>query len=82
MNVDRGAITHNALDGHQILVHPIEIALLVPNITVHLLFKITKIFEIQFLFSLGNRLCNFRITTHINLFCIVSTACKRRINID
>ena len=82
MYIDRGSIAHNGLYCHKVLIHPIQIAFLIPHITIHLFFKVTQFFAINLCLGLLNSLCHFWITTNINLLGIIGTTCKRWVNIN
>ena len=81
MHIDTRLIAHNAFNGHQVLVHPVEVAFLVPHVTIHLFLKGFQFVNVKFTFCLGNCLCHLGITTYINLFGIISSTGKRWVNI-
>ena len=81
MHINRCCFTHNTLNRHKIFVHPIKIFLLIPNIPVHFFLKCFQLIKIKFFLSLVHRFCNFRIAAYRNLFRIISSTSKRRINI-
>ena len=82
MHIDACRIAHYRLDSHQILVHPVEVTFLIPNVTIHLFLKRTQLLDIQFAFSLTNSFGHFGIATKIHLFGIIGTAGKGRVNIN
>ena len=82
MNIDRSRVAHNSFDCNEVLIHPIQIAFLIPHISIHLFFKVTEFFAIKLCLSLLNSFCHPRITTNINLLSIIGTAVKRRVNIN
>lgn len=82
MDINACRIAHHGFDCHQILVHPVEIVLLVPDIAVHLLLERPQFLDIQFAFSLTNGLGNLGVASQIDLLGIIGTAGKGRINID
>ena len=81
MNINTCRIAHHTLDGHQIFVHPVQIAFLVPNVTVHLLLKGFQLFHIQLYFSLSHCFRHFGVPPYINLLRIIRPAGERGIDI-
>ena len=82
MHIDRSRVTHNSFDSHKILIHPIQIAFLVPNIAIHLFFEVAQFFAINLCLCSLNSLCHFWVATYINFLSIIGTTCKRRIDIN
>ena len=82
LNINTCFVAHNALHSHKVLIHPIEVTLFIPYVTIHLFFKGLQILNVKFAFSLGNRCSYLWISTYIHLLGVVGTACKGRVNID
>ena len=82
MHIDACFVAHDALHGHQVLVHPIEVTLFVPYITIHFFLEGFQFLNVKFAFSLGNSCCHLGIATDIHLLGIVGTTGKGRVNID
>ena len=40
MHIDACRLAHHALDSHEVLVHPVEVTLLVPDVAIHFLLKL------------------------------------------
>ena len=81
MDIDTGVFRHDGLDCSQILVHPIEVLLLVPNIPVHLLLKR----GVCFVGNLGTGLRTFSlqgVPAKDNLLGVICARRERRVDID
>ena len=81
MHVDRGIFAHNGTNCHKILIHPVKVFLLIPDVTIHLFFKGFQFIVFQFLLSFLNSLCYKRIPTQVNFLGIIGTTGKRWVNI-
>ena len=79
--VDAGGIAHDGLDGTEVFVHPVQVALLVPDVTIHLLLEGTQLVAVQFALGLVDSLCHSWIAAHIDLLGIVGSAGKGRVDI-
>ena len=82
MNINRSHITHYGFYCHKVLIHPIQIAFLIPHIAIHLFFKVAQLFAVNFCLGLLNSLCHFWIATNINLLGIIGTTGKRRVDVN
>ena len=82
MYVDRSRLAHDALDGHEVLIHPTEVLLLVPHIAVHLLLKGFQLVDVQLLLCPGNGLGHLRVPADVDLLGVVSATGKGRVNVD
>ena len=81
MHIYACLIAHNALDGHQVLVHPVQVALFIPHVTIHLFFKGFQFLNIEFRFCLLDSCRHLGIATNIHLLGIVGTTGERWVNI-
>ena len=81
VHVDAGRVAHHGLDGHQVFVHPVEVALLVPDVAIHLFLKSLQFFYVQFVFCLAYRLRHPRISPQVHLLGIVRAAGKGRVDV-
>ena len=82
MYINRRCLAHNALDGHEVLIYPVEVLLLVPHIAVHLLLKGFQLVDVQLLLRLGDGLGHLGIPADVDLLGIVGAAGKGRVNVD
>ena len=81
VHIDACVVAHDRLDGHEVLVHPVEIALFVPDVTIHLLVEGAQILVVEFFLGLRDGGSDLRVVAHIHLLGIVGTAGKGRIDI-
>ena len=81
MHINARRIAHYALNRQQILVHPVQIFFLIPNVAVHLLFKGAQLLAVHLRFGLRDRLGYLGIAAQINFLGIISTTGEGRINI-
>ncbi len=81
MHIYRCCVAHHRFDGHEVLVHPVEITRLVPDIAIHLFLKVTQVSVVKFRFSCCCVFCFLRISAEIHLFGIVGPAGKGRVDI-
>ena len=82
VDIYRTLFAHYAFNSHKILIHPIEVTLFVPDITIHFLFELPKFINAQLALGLRNGLSDFRIPANIDFLSIVSSAGERRIYIN
>ena len=82
MNINRSSFAHHTLNRHQVFIHPVQVFLLIPNVTIHLFLKSFQFFNVKFLLCLGNRLCHFGIASDVHLLGIVGSAGEGRVNVD
>ena len=78
MHVDAGGVAHHGFDGDQVLVHPVEVVLFVPDIAVQGFFPAIGL-ETG---AVGLRRLGFGMAAHQNLFAIVGTAGKRGVDVN
>ena len=74
-------IAHYRLDSHEVLVHPVEVVLLIPNVAIHLLLEFLHVAIVELLLCLVDSLLHERISAYINLLCVVGTRSERRVDI-
>ena len=81
MHIDGCRGTHDRFYGHKILVHPAEVAFLVPYITIHLGLELLHvgIVELCFLSRFGDSLGHFGVAPQIYSLCIIGSGGKWRI---
>ena len=82
MQVDRCVITHDTLDGHEVFVHPVEVILLVPDVTIHLFLKGSQFIQFHRLFSLFDFLRQQRVPAQVDFLGVISAGGKGGIDID
>ena len=82
MHIDAGPFAHDTLDSHEISVHPVQVILLVPNVTIHLFLEGLHLFDVKFLLSLTDGISHFGVAAHIDLLGIVGSRGERRVNIN
>ena len=66
-------IAHYRLDSHEVLVHPVEVVLLIPDVAIHLLLEFLHVTIVELLLCLVDSLLHERISAYINLLCVVGT---------
>ena len=81
MHIYACAIAHDALYGHQVLVHPVEVALLVPDVAIHLLFEVVQLVAVNFRFRLLDGFGHLWVAAHIYFLGIIGTASEGRVDI-
>ena len=81
MHINTCSITHHRLYSHQVFIHPVQIAFLVPYVAIHLFLEGTQFLYIQFAFSLTDSFRYLRVTAQIHLLGIVGTTRKRRVDV-
>ena len=82
MYIDGSILTHDGFDSHEVLVHPVEVALLVPDIAVHFFLESLELIHIKLLLGLRDSLSHRRIAANVDLLGIISSAGKRRVDIN
>ena len=82
MHIDRCRFAHDALDRHEVFVHPAQVLFLIPDIAVHLFLKGFQLVHIQFPLRLRDGLGNLGIAADIDLFGVVRAAGKGRVDVD
>ena len=82
MHINGRRLTHDTLDGHEVLIHPVEILLLIPHVAVHLLLKGFQLVHVQLLLRLGDGLGHLWVPADIDLLGVVGAAGKGRVDID
>ena len=82
MNINARRVAHHALDGDKVLIHPVQIFFLVPDVAVHLLLEGAQGVVRQLRLRRAQLLRKARIAAQIDLLCIVRTARKRRVDVD
>ena len=82
MHIDRCRFAHDAFDRHEVFVHPVQVLFLIPDIAVHLFLKGFQLVHIQLPLSLHDGLGNLGIAADIDLFGVVRTAGKGRVDVD
>ena len=82
MHIDRCCFAHDALDRHEVFVHPAQVLFFIPDIAVHLFLKGFQLVHIQFPLRLRDGLGNLGIAADIDLFGVVRAAGKGRVDVD
>ena len=82
MHIDACRITHDRLNRHEILVHPVQVAFFIPYISVHFFLKGAEFLAVNSGFCLFDCRSHLGITADIYIFGVISATCKRRIYID
>ena len=82
MHIDACILAHHTFDSHEVLVHPVEVTLLVPNIAIHLLLEILHIFVIEILLGILDGFPHKRIAADIDFLGIIGSAGKGRVDIN
>ena len=82
VHVDAGGVAHDGLDGHQVLVHPVEVALFVPDVAVHLLLEGAELVDVQFGLGLAEGLGGLGIAAEVDFLGVVRPAGKGRVDVD
>ena len=82
MHIYAGVFAHHALDGHEVLVHPVEVTLLVPDVAIHLFLKRLHVVIVESLLSILYGFLHERIAANIYLLGIVGAAGKGRVNVN
>ena len=82
MHIDACILAHHALDCHQILVHPVEVSFLVPDVSVHFLLKLFHFLIIEILLRFFHYFLHKRIAADKDFLGIIGSAGKGRVNIN
>ena len=82
MHVDGRSVTHHGLYGHEVLVHPVQVALLVPHVAVHLLLEAAQRLALERRLRLREGLRHPRVTADVDLLGVVRPAGKGGIDVD
>lgn len=82
MYIDAGTLAHDAFDGDEVFVHPVEVSLFVPYVAIHFFLEGFQLFYIEFFFALLYGFCHFGVATNIHFLGIVGTGGKGRVDID
>ena len=75
-------IAHYRLNCHQILVHPVKIAFLIPNVSIHFLLECHHIAVVELLLSIIDGFLYKRIASDLYFLCVVCARSEGRVDVD
>jgi len=82
VHVDAGVVRHDGFDGHEILVHPVEVVLFGPDVAVHLLVESAELVVGEFLFGPGQGGCDLGISADVDFLGVVGAGGEGRVDVD
>ena len=80
MHINGRSFAHHTFNGHEVLVHPVEIFFFIPYVAVHLFLKGFQFLDVQLLLCLGDGLGHLGVAAEVDFLGIIRTAGKGRID--